>query len=191
MQNNSYDKELKILFEKDGNDLSPDPGIQERLNYAFMLNSSQYKTRQNSFVGFAAWIFSWSNLPLKAAMVAMVLFVSLFNFQNSDNGFLLPLQDTTMNFSPAHIDSSEMLPFFADTCFLSKIQEKKQHSKSASSPENLHLISLTENLNAVSNADNNFPVFAAIPFVSDRFAVRPPKPIHLNSKVVAEYRFVV
>ena len=114
------DKEITRLFEKDSNGISPDTSVQERLEYTFMVKSSNYKTAQNSFGGVFTWIFSWSDIPLKAALVSFILFLSLMNFQPNQSQHIIPDCDTTLNSIPLKIDSSGMLPFYTDTCFNTK-----------------------------------------------------------------------
>ena len=133
MGSNIYtDKELTRLFEKDARDLVPDAAVRQRLEYTFMLKCSGAKVKQNSFLGMFSWLFSWSHLPLKAAMVSIILVVSLLKMPNVEQQFLLPGQDTTFNTIPLLIDTSETSPFFADTCFTTNTSKKKsgktQHS---------------------------------------------------------------
>ena len=51
----------------------PAPGVEDRLKYAFMLKSAQYKTRQNSFGGFFVWVFSMKGLGIKTAVASLLL----------------------------------------------------------------------------------------------------------------------
>jgi hypothetical protein len=59
----------------------PDPGIEDRLMYSYMLKSRVSKLRQNSFSSFFGWILSFQNLWLKTGLVSVVLFFSLMNNQ--------------------------------------------------------------------------------------------------------------
>lgn len=59
----------------------PDPAIEDRLMYSFMLKSVASKPRQNSFAGFFGWIFSVKSLALKTGLVSAILFFSLMNNQ--------------------------------------------------------------------------------------------------------------
>ena len=61
----------------------PDPGIEDRLMYSYMLKSKGSKLRQNSFSSFFGWVLSFQNLWLKAGLVSMILFFSLMNNQLS------------------------------------------------------------------------------------------------------------
>lgn len=79
------DKELSSIFNQDAANHLPNEAIRERLEYSFMVKSRGYKTTQNSFLGLFAWLFSWSNLPLKAAMVSIVLLFSLVNIKNVES----------------------------------------------------------------------------------------------------------
>lgn len=114
------DQELTRIFENDSKNLNIDSTIGERLQYTFMLKSSSYKTTQNSFAEMVAWFFSWSHVPVKMAFVSIILFLSLVNFPPTDIQFISPGQDTTLNTIPLKVDSAGMLPFYADTCVLSK-----------------------------------------------------------------------
>ncbi len=145
--NTISDKELSRLFNEDAANHLPDEAIRERLEYSFMVKSRSYKTTQNSFVGLFAWIFSWSHLPMKAAMVSIVLLFSLFNIRNVENQMIQQQQDTTLNMVPFHIDSSETSPLFADTCFLSKSPDKNGsaiHSNTQKEEQNSPLFKLTK-----------------------------------------------
>jgi hypothetical protein len=59
----------------------PDKRIEDRLMYSFMLKNRDNKIRQNSFLGFAGWLFAGHSLGLKAAFVSIVLFFTVFNSQ--------------------------------------------------------------------------------------------------------------
>lgn len=110
------EKELNRLFEQDAAGITPDAAIRGRLEYTFLLKTSASKVSQNSFLGMFSWLFSWSQLPIKAAIVSVIVLVSFIKFPSVENQFLLPGQDTTYNSIPIQIDTSESSPFFADTC---------------------------------------------------------------------------
>lgn len=131
MKDNIYNnKELSKLFKKDALGIAPDATVRERLEYTYMLKSSGSTVNQNSFLGMFTWLFSWSHLPFKAALVSVVLLLSLLNIHPTESQFLLPGQDTTLNAIPFQIDSSDTSPFFADTCFQTKgIIENETQSK--------------------------------------------------------------
>ncbi|WP_340114721.1 hypothetical protein [Maribellus mangrovi] len=116
--NNQFvgEEELKRMFTHDARGIEPDTAVQERLEYAFLLNRSSYKTTQNSFLSLFSSLFSWSHLPAKVAVVSLLLMVSLINFQPKSQQFIMPGSDTTLNSVPLRIDTSGMLPFFGDTC---------------------------------------------------------------------------
>lgn len=134
MNNNIlHDKEIAGLFEKDANGFAPDAAIRERLEYTFMLKSSSSEVKQNSFLGMFSWLLSWSHLPLKAAMVSVVLLFSLLNIPTVENDFLIPGQDSTYNAIPFLIDSSETSPFFADTCMTTKAFSQQEDNSNESS----------------------------------------------------------
>ena len=118
------DSELTRLFEKDAVNLAPDTAVRERLEYTFLLKSKDSKVKQNSFLGMFTWLFSWSHLPLKAAMVSLILVVSLLRMPSVEQQFLHPGQDTTYNTIPLLIDSSETSPYYADTCLTTKAVAK-------------------------------------------------------------------
>ena len=121
MNNNMItDNGIKLLFDKDSNGISPDISVQERLEYTFMVKSSSYKTAQNSFAGLFYWIFSWTHIPLKAALISFILFLSVMNFQSNQSQYVPPGCDTTLNSIPLKIDSAGMLPFYTDTCLNTK-----------------------------------------------------------------------
>lgn len=119
-KNRITDQEIAGIFEKDATGIVPDATIQERLEYTFMVKSSGYKTAQNSFFGMLTWLFSWSQIPLKAALVSVVVLLSIINFQPKTSKFILPGCDTTQNQIFQHIDSAGMLPFYADSCLNTK-----------------------------------------------------------------------
>ena len=114
------DQELIHFFFFFSKSITPDSSVQERLNYTFMVKSSAYKTAQNSFTGMFSWLFSWSNVPVKAALVSIVLFLSIVNFQSNESQFIAPGCDTTINTIPLKVDSVGMLPFYADSCLNTK-----------------------------------------------------------------------
>jgi hypothetical protein len=117
MKNNILnEEELSRLFKQDAAGMEPDDAVRKRLEYAFMVKSREYKTTQNSFLSMFSWFFSWSNLPLKAAFVSVILLVSMLNFQPRNSELFSPANDTTLNSTPVIIDSAGMLPFFADSC---------------------------------------------------------------------------
>jgi len=115
-KNEFTDDDLTRLFEKDSKNISADSGIGKRLEHLFMIKSASYRTFQNSFAGFFSWIFSWSNVPVKAALVSIVLFISVMNHQTGNHQFVAPGCDTMIKSDPFKIDSANMLPFNADTC---------------------------------------------------------------------------
>lgn len=66
------EKQMKQLISKDiiG---TPDPQIANRLNYAFMLKSTHFESRRNSFSDFFWWIFSFKSMAAKSIIVASLL----------------------------------------------------------------------------------------------------------------------
>lgn len=116
MKNNGInDKELTRLFELDADGITPDAAVRDRLEYTFMVKSRTYKTAQNSFAGMFSWLFSWSHIPLKAALVSMIVIFSFMNIQPKSGEFLSPGCDTTLNSIP--YDSMGIMPLYADSCF--------------------------------------------------------------------------
>jgi hypothetical protein len=61
---------------------SPDPAIEDRLMYSFLLKNSSSNVRQNSFSNFLGWLFSAQSLGLKTGLVSVVLFFSVINTQH-------------------------------------------------------------------------------------------------------------
>jgi len=59
----------------------PDKAIEDRLMYAFLLKNSSARVKQNSFSSFAGWLFSGQSMGIKAGLVSLVLFFSVFNNQ--------------------------------------------------------------------------------------------------------------
>jgi len=70
----------------------PDQMIEDRLMYSFLLKNSQSKMKQNSFVNFFSWIFSFQSLGLKTGLVSVVLFFSVMN-----NQFTFDVSKTSSN----------------------------------------------------------------------------------------------
>lgn len=60
---------------------NPDPGIEDRLMYSYMLKSGRLKVKQNSFASFFGWIFSAKGIGVKVATISLVIFLSAFNNQ--------------------------------------------------------------------------------------------------------------
>lgn len=179
------DKELSSIFNQDAANHFPDEAVRERLEYAFMVKSRGYKTTQNSFLGLFAWLFSWSNLPLKAAMVSVVLLFSLVNIKNVETPILQQMQDTTLKMMPFHIDSSRTSPFFADTCSISKLI--KSHSEKEPS-QSEDVISIQPNADSVisSSPDKNAPFV-----VPDRFVLSDLRILRKSQSIGSGNRFHV
>jgi hypothetical protein len=64
----------------------PAKEVEDRLMYSFLLKSSTAKPRQNSFAGFAGWVFSGHGL--------VVLFFTLFNSQFTFDSGRISAADT-------------------------------------------------------------------------------------------------
>ncbi len=188
------DKELSSIFNQDAANHLPNEAIRERLEYSFMVKSRNYKTTQNSFLGLFAWLFSWSNLPLKAAMVSIVLLFSLVNIKNVESPIFQQLQDTTQNIVPFHIDSSQTSPFFADTCFTSK-SIKSSDNKPNSNSEIRVFTTFQKGLSTThfsSNPDSNVSFFLPVPHVwSDLRISRKQQLTGLGSTIPAEQLHLV
>jgi hypothetical protein len=121
MNNNLLsEQELNRMFSADAGHLEPDPAIRERLEYAYLIRNHTYKTAQNSFLSLFSWLFSWSQLPAKVAVVSLLLMISVINFQPKTQQFIMPATDSTLNNMPLRIDTSGMLPFLGDTCLNSQ-----------------------------------------------------------------------
>lgn len=149
------EKEIIGFFEKDSENIVPDPMVSKRLTYTFLVKSAQYKTTQNSFAGMFHWFFSWTNMPAKAALVSLVLFLSLINFQPSENQFFGPIQDTTLNTIPLKVDSASMLPYVADTCIFSKLSDENKNTNSPFSKSFINGIEV--NTTPCSSSYNSVP----------------------------------
>ncbi len=188
------DKELSSIFNQDAANNLPNEAIRERLEYSFMVKSRSYKTTQNSFLGLFAWLFSWSNLPLKAAMISVVLLFSLVNIKNVETPIFQQLQDTTQNVVPFHIDSSQTSPFLADTCLTSK-SIKSNNNKSNSDSEIRVFIPSQNVLSTThfsSNSDSKVSFFLPVPHVwSDLRISRKQQLTGLSNTIPAEQLHLV
>lgn len=97
--------DLKELIQKDAIG-QPDNKVADRLNYAFMLKSSQLKVRQNSFTGFFGWFFSLKGMGVKTAIAAVLLaFVMLKPQMSMTPGTISPLDSLSINQSSV-VDST-------------------------------------------------------------------------------------
>ena len=114
------EQELISMFANDAKGIAPNTSVQERLEYAYLVKSTGYKTTQNSFLGMFTSLFSWSHLPAKLALASVVIVISIMNFQPKGEELFLPGVDTTLNSTPLRIDTAGMLPFFGDTCLSGK-----------------------------------------------------------------------
>ena len=117
MKNELTEKELFELFENDSVGCSPQSSVKSRLNYTFMLKQSQNQIHQNSFAGLFVWIFSFKNIPVKAAMVSAILFFSVFSYQQktgNTNG--TGIDSASMSVIPFNLDTLNNHPFRSDTC---------------------------------------------------------------------------
>ena len=195
MKNNMInDKELSSIFNQDAANRFPDEAVRERLEYTFMVKSKSYKTTQNSFLGLFAWLFSWSNLPLKAAMVSVVLLFSLVNIKNVETPILLQMQDTTLNTIPFHIDSSQTSPYFVDTCSISKLIKSHSEKETEQTEEgiSIHPNSASLTMQLSSNADKNAAFAVPDRFVlSDLRILRKRQSIDSNNTIPAESPLLV
>ena len=66
------ENQLKKLLRNDPVG-EPDFRVEDLLSYAYMLKSSQFKTRQNSFSGFFGWAFSVKSLGIKTVVASLLL----------------------------------------------------------------------------------------------------------------------
>ena len=71
-------KEIKQLIQQD-NAGAPADAVKQRLDHAFMLKSSSYAVRQNSFSGFFSWLFSFQSFGFKTALAGVIISFMLFN----------------------------------------------------------------------------------------------------------------
>ncbi len=74
----NIDKKLFELMQKDRVG-KPNPQIENRLMYAFLLKNSNSNLRKNSFSGFTGWLFSFKSIGVKVAALSFLLFFSLMN----------------------------------------------------------------------------------------------------------------
>lgn len=179
------EQELQHLFENDSKNIQPDSSVEERVKYAFLVQSSKYKVAQNSFSGAFSWFFSFSDLPLKAALVSMLFLVSILNFPPTGNQVLSPVADTTQSTLPLKVDSAGMLPFFADTCILSNFyntDSNENATPSYSLEENMELINKTYKFILSLPNDKIRSVSRPVPsFYRESQPLRRPSTIDLNS----------
>lgn len=89
----------------------PAKAVEDRLMYSFLLKSSAGKTRQNSFSGFAAWIFSGRGLGIKTALVSVVLFLTLFNSHITFDSGCVSAADTIDSRHVLLADSTLMIQY--------------------------------------------------------------------------------
>lgn len=89
----------------------PAQQVEDRLMYSFLLKSSARKTRQNSFSGFAGWVFSGHGLGLKTALVSVVLFLTVFNSQITFNSGCISAADTLSSRHILLADSTMMIQY--------------------------------------------------------------------------------
>lgn len=191
MKNNIiHDNELSAAFKQDATGHCPDEAIRDRLEYAFMVKSRSYKTTQNSFLHLFGWIFSWTNLPLKAALVFVVLLFSLVNIQDVETPILQQLQDTTQNRVPFQIDSSQTSPFFADTCLISKTIKSNSYEQDNNTEINIFM-PLQENFSNsffLSNPHSKLSSSLPVPCVcADPGILQKQQSTDLNNTAPAEY----
>lgn len=191
MKNNILsDNELHQLFKEDAANILPDAATQDRLEYTYLLKSNRYKTAQNSFLGIFTWLFSWSQLPLKATAILAVILLSLLHTTPVENQFLPSGQDTTFNVVPFLMDSSETRPFFSDTCFQTK--EIIKTSNSTSPKGNIHNVKAEKIFSHLPALYKTSPIESPGPFSLFYLPVlRQLKTIDLDNKVRAEYRLLV
>lgn len=62
----------------DNPDIKPNKGIEERLNYHFLLKQPRQRVHTNSFTGMFFWLFSLKSLGFKASLVSACLLYFLF-----------------------------------------------------------------------------------------------------------------
>lgn len=117
MKNELTDNYLSELFRNDELDCKPDASVKNRLDYFFMLKESRSNIRQNSFTGLFGWFFSLKGIPAKAALVSVILFFSVFNFQQKTGNTNIPSADSaSILIIPFKTDSVFNQPFNGDTC---------------------------------------------------------------------------
>lgn len=109
--NLNNNEELKNVLRNDNPPIVPDPAIAERLNYHFLLKSPAQKVHSNSFVGFAAWIFSAKSLALKTSLA--VVFSSIILFKSQLNNSTSIISADTCMMKTQLVDTNYV---YRDTC---------------------------------------------------------------------------
>jgi hypothetical protein len=105
---NNMDDILRSSLQNDKLEVCPNPAIEQRVQYHYLLKNSSARVRSNSFVGFASWIFSLQGLGIKTSLAVICMVVMLFggSFHQSSNRNLLT--DTSL-VAPALIDSNYLV----------------------------------------------------------------------------------
>ena len=99
------DEMLRRIIMADKPAIEPDKGIQDRLNYYYMLKQPSRKVHTNSFAGNLSEVFSFKNIGLKASFASVVLVGALF-FGNIKNHTNVQVLSDTCHISPILVDSN-------------------------------------------------------------------------------------
>ena len=89
--NNLNEKFFRHLITNDPLKMEADKSIEQRINYAFMLQSPARKIHANSFDSFFSFLISFKQLGLKTAFATVLLFCFLYagNFQSHNSSIQL------------------------------------------------------------------------------------------------------
>ena len=101
---NSPDELFRNALKHDTPELTPNEGIEKRLNYYYQLKQASRKPHQNSFVDLFSWLLSFKNIGLKTSMISvcLVYFLFLGNFQNNPHS---PQISDSCQIAPCVVDS--------------------------------------------------------------------------------------
>ena len=83
---------LKEIIGNDNPGITPNPSIEERLNYYYMLHKQKKKIYSNSFGGIFTWFFSGKNIIMKTGFA--MFFISFFIFKTQ---FINPTDHSLSN----------------------------------------------------------------------------------------------
>ncbi len=115
-QDMNIEREMKRLLANDNIDASPDSGIKERLQYAFMLKNCSQKVRQNSFASLFNSFFSINHIGLKTAAISLLLLFTILQPDDlKDNGTTNCLADTILVTIDEAKDTTLLFPSAKDS----------------------------------------------------------------------------
>ena len=103
------DKKLFDLMQNDRAGM-PNPGIENRLMYTFMLKNGTSALRQNSFAGFTGWFFSFKNIGVKTAVLSCLFIFTLMNTNLHQKQANSVVCDSTFVEKALVLDSASLSP---------------------------------------------------------------------------------